>query len=217
MSLERLLNPAQEITLPDPGTPFAEVEPGCVFHFAYGANMNYSTLSKRGCKIQSRDAAVLADPAMKLLFQHRGGYSTVQRSHAPSLYPTFRSHVHGVLYKLTREEMDKLKRKEGGYALQDMEVVTYDGRRVMAKVFVSGPLARLPAEVKPTERYMRLLREGAADNYLDPLYQAWLSSIETVPSAGLPHEYYDTPAKYIAYAFLAVVALLISGFFAQHV
>jgi hypothetical protein len=35
--------------------------------------MNYSTLSKRGCKIQSRDAAVLADPAMKLLFQHRGG------------------------------------------------------------------------------------------------------------------------------------------------
>lgn len=52
------------------------------------------------------------------------GYSTVQRAEAASLFPTFRSHVHGVLYKLTRAEMDKLKRKEGGYALQDMEVGT---------------------------------------------------------------------------------------------
>jgi hypothetical protein len=78
-------------------------------------------------------------------------------------------------------------------------------------------MAQLPEEVKPTERYMRLLRAGAGDNYLDPLYQAWLSSVETVPSVGLGPEYYDTPAKYIAYSFLGVVGLLIAGFFAQHV
>jgi hypothetical protein len=62
---------------------------------------------------------------------------------------------------------------------------------------------------------MKQLREGAAQNYLDPLYQAWLSSIETVPSVGLPPEYYDTPAKYIAYSFLVIVALLVAGFFVQ--
>ena len=96
------------------------------------------------------------------------------------------------------------------------QVDTYDGRRVTAQAFISGPMSQLPEEVKPTERYMRLLRAGAGDNYLDPLYQAWLSSVDTVPSAGLGAEYYDTPAKYIAYSFLAVVGLLSAGFFAQH-
>jgi hypothetical protein len=32
---------------------------------------------------------------------------------------------------------------------------------------------------------------------------------------GLPPEYYDTPAKYIAYSFLVIVALLVAGFFVQ--
>jgi hypothetical protein len=52
------------------------------------------------------------------------------------------------------------------------QVQTYDGRVVSAQAFVSGPLATLPGEVAPTERYMKALREGAADNYLDPLHQA---------------------------------------------
>jgi hypothetical protein len=95
-------------------------------------------------------------------------------------------------------------------------VETYDGWRATAKTFVSGPLAQLSAEVVPTERYMKQLRDGAADNYLDPLYQAWLSSIETVPSVGLPSEYFDTKAKYIAYAFLAIVGLMVAGFFSQY-
>jgi hypothetical protein len=47
-----------------------------------------------------------------------------------------------------------------------------------------------------------------------PKPQAWLSSIETVSSAGLGHEYYATPSKHIAYGFMAVAALLVVGFFA---
>ena len=96
------------------------------------------------------------------------------------------------------------------------QVQTYDGRRTVAQAFVSGPLATLPAEVPPTEKYMRALREGAGANYLDPLHQAWLSSVDTVSSAGLGPEYIATPSKYIAYGFLAVAALLVVGFFAQH-
>jgi hypothetical protein len=45
--------------------------------------------------------------------------------------------------------------------------------------------------------------------------QAWLSSVETVSSAGLGAEYFATPSKYIAYGFLAVAALLVVGFVAQ--
>lgn len=93
------------------------------------------------------------------------------------------------------------------------QVETYDGWRATAKTFASDPLAQLHAEVVPTERYMKKLRDGAADNYLDPLYQAWLSSIETVPSAGLPNEYWDTPARFFAYAFLGIVTLALAGVF----
>jgi hypothetical protein len=62
---------------------------------------------------------------------------------------------------------------------------------------------------------MRALREGGADNFLDPLHQAWLSSVETVSSAGLGAEYFNTPGKHIAWGFLAVTALLVVGFFVQ--
>lgn len=79
--------------------------------------------------------------------------------------------------------------------------------------FVSSPMASLPVEVVPTEKYMALLREGAADNYLEPLYQAWLSSIGTVSSAGLPAEYFNTPAKYVSYGFLLLCAIAAGGFF----
>lgn len=48
---------------------------------------------------------------------------------------------------------------------------TYDGRLVTAFAFVSSPLFMLPKEVTPTEAYVAVLRDGARDNYLDPLYQ----------------------------------------------
>lgn len=37
-------------------------------------------------------------------------------------YPPFDAHVHGVLYKLKVEDLDKLSKKEGGYVLKDFEV-----------------------------------------------------------------------------------------------
>ena len=42
---------------------------------------------------------------------------------------------------------------------------------VLAWVYTSSRMAQLPAEVVPTEAYMMKLREGAADQYLDPTYQ----------------------------------------------
>lgn len=48
---------------------------------------------------------------------------------------------------------------------------TYDGKVHRAQAFVSATLAKLYNEVQPTEQYMRKLRDGAADNYLEPQYQ----------------------------------------------
>jgi hypothetical protein len=192
---------------------------GEVFYFSYGANLSLSTLKRRAVTPTSRSPAFVRDPAVRLVFKHRGGYSTLQQLDAQAAqqvrYRPYMQHVHGVVYALSTADLQALAKKEGGYQLVDIQVETYDGFTVTAKTFVSSPLALLPAEVAPTERYAKLLREGAAENYLDPLYQAWLSSIDTVPSAGLPHEYFNSPSKYVGYTFLAIVALLVVGFFVQ--
>lgn len=188
-----------------------------VYHFAYGANMNFYTLARRDVKALSRDPAKLVSDRYRLVFKHRGGYATVEEvgDNQHVKFSPFSTRVHGVLYKISKEDLKKLSSREGGYVLQQMQVETYDERVVTAWVFVSGRLSKLREEVAPTEKYMRKLRDGASDNYLDPLYQAWLSSIETVPSAGLPQEYFNTPSKYFAYGFLCIVATIVSGFFFQ--
>ncbi|GIL90615.1 hypothetical protein Vretifemale_18394 [Volvox reticuliferus] len=89
--------------------------------------------------------------------------------------PRFRPYdgrVHGVLYRVTREDFEKLAKREGGYVVQELQVQTYDDSQYNALVFVSNPLFKLPQEVIPTEKYLARVREGARDNYLDPAYQA---------------------------------------------
>lgn len=217
-SLRRLA--AEQPDLAFPRLPVRRLtnEPGHVWYFSYGANMSFSVLSRRGVVTKQRCPAAVVDPGLSLVFQHRGGYSTLAALPPGSAarYRPYLPQVHGVLYQVAQDDMAKLKKAEGGYDTMEVEVETYDGWRVNATTFVSSPLAQLQHEVTPTEKYMRVLRDGAADNYLDPLYQAWLSSIETVPSAGLGPEYYETPAKWMAYGFLGIVGLVVVGFFSQH-
>lgn len=192
---------------------------GETLYFAYGANLALSTLKRRGVTPISRSPAVVVDPGVCLVFKHRGGYgSLAQLASLPeqaAKFPPYTGQAHGVVYQLSNADLKALSKFEGGYQLTDIEVETYDGWRVHARTFVSGPLAQLQREVAPTEKYMKLLRDGAGENYMDPLWQAWLSSIDTVTSTGLPAQYFDTPSKYVAYAFLAIVALVVVGFFAQ--
>lgn len=49
------------------------VETEYCYHFAYGANMSFATLSKRDVRVASRDPATVKDPAIRMLFKHRGG------------------------------------------------------------------------------------------------------------------------------------------------
>lgn len=134
----------------------------------------------------------------------------------PPRFVPYDGHVHGVVYRVTKEDFAKLAKREGGYVVEEIEVQTYDGRRCRALAFVSNPLFKLPAEVTPTEGYLSRVREGAADNYLDPAYQAFLSGISTVPGTGLGSEYFNTPSKYMGYSFLLVCALITAAFFVQH-
>jgi len=194
-----------------------------VWMFAYGSNMEFSSVARREVKVASRDPALIRDPNVAIVFKHRGGHATLEAL-APGQKPRFPPlsvgatvpHVHGVLYKLRKSDLKRLQQHEQGYTLTEMEVETYDGRVARAHVFVSGPLARLQQEVVPPECYMRSLREGAAFNFLDPVHQAWLSSIDTVTSAGLGAEYYATPGRYVTYSLLTVVGAIVCAFLSQH-
>lgn len=190
---------------------------GLVHYFAFGANMHVSTLVRRDVRVLSRDPCKVCSPDVRLRFRHRGGYATLVNA-KPSEYQRFEPYtpnVHGVLFTISKEDLKKLKKRESGYELKEIEVETYDGMIVKAMAFTSHSLAMLPEELPPPEAYMRLLREGAADNFLDPTYQAWLSSVDTVTSAGLPNEYYNTPGKYVAYSFMLIAACVVSAFFLQ--
>lgn len=52
------------------------------------------------------------------------GYATLKRLQADQQpkYKPFLSHVHGVLYQVSREDMRKLQKREGGYVLSEVEV-----------------------------------------------------------------------------------------------
>lgn len=203
-----------------PGTP-------ALLYFAYGANMASATLRKRGVAPLAAQPAVLEDPSLCLSFGHRGGYATVgpqpalggsgggrgrdgpggggaaagTAGHRPQLW---RSPVHGVLYTLLPEDLQRLQRWEVGYRRSELAVLTYGGgaegaeRRRPAAVFQSSPLLRLRAPVAPTHRYLALLLAGAREHQLAGEHLAWLEALQGVavpPSALGGAAYSDTPAE----------------------
>ncbi len=55
-----------------------------MWHFSYGANMNYYTLAQRGVRVLSRDAAHIVDKNTRMVFTHRGGENLPQPASAGS-------------------------------------------------------------------------------------------------------------------------------------
>ncbi len=53
--------------------------------------------------------------------------STAEAVQRPQRFPPLREHVHGVLYKLSKDDLRRLSEKEGGYKLQEVEVGGYGG------------------------------------------------------------------------------------------
>merc|ERR1712168_459064 len=86
--------------------------------------------------------------------------------------------MHGVVHRITNEELVKLDKIEFLYVREKVEVFVYDGDRlnvketVLAFVYVFRPdmVAKDPNEYPPTERYMDILKEGAKHFGIDKDY-----------------------------------------------
>eukprot|EP00899_Mesostigma_viride_P011843 jgi/Mesvir1/2065/Mv02320-RA.2 len=137
---------AKSRNLPEPG-------PDELWYFAFGANMNKSVLKRRGINPKIMVPATM--PSKRLVFHHRGGYSSLIDLNPPNGSPNRDpgGHdggspadkensqpsvpaAHGVLELLTRAEWDALREVEMGYLVrQDGQCVTYDKQAVQASWF----------------------------------------------------------------------------------
>jgi len=99
----------------------------------------------------------------KLVFDHPGipllepSFANVQQSHG--------NKVHGVLYHLTKSDMDLLKKLEGGaYKNLELDVVGKISGHTTAHVFWT-PNTGI-THLRPSRRYMNILIQGAREHKL---------------------------------------------------
>ena len=175
-------------------------------YFAYGANLSPSVLRRRGLAAAPEAGVPAVCPGRRLCFDHRCGYGNLVEGAAGG------GGAHGVVYRLSAEDWERLEAAEDGYLLESVDLQTYDGGALLARAFVSEPALRVitadPDALRPTERYLALLREGADYHQLSPSYRCWLAGLRGLP-AGVPPAYHDTPrARTVRAAGLAALATL---------
>ncbi len=166
------------------GAASSAASAGEIWNFAYGSNMHPARrVSRAG--LQPREVVPAILRGWRLCFNIPG---------VPLLEPAMASItrapercVHGVLLRLSAAEFRRLERSEGGtefYGRVDVEVETYDGRRITARVFKTAA-GRETRETPPSCRYLELLRTGARASGLDPQYCAELDALPHAPDSAL--------------------------------
>ena len=111
---------------------------------------------------------------------------------------------------MTRREADHLMKTEGGggykdipgYQAVEVEVETYTGLKV--KAFTLS-MARIVEGLRPSARYLRLIRNGARFHNLHPDYVDWLDNLRPNQSGVLAKAY----LLFIAVVLSPVVVLLL--------
>jgi hypothetical protein len=142
-----------------------------VRYFAYGANMNRDVfVRRRRFHPLSTERATLS--GYELLFAARG--MTFVEPVFAALRAAPDGCVHGVLYRLRRDNADRLHRLEDGYERLAVDVRGVESGVVGAYTY---NIPQLTHGLVPSRRYLGLLCDGARD-------------------AGLPNEYVATLARH---------------------
>ncbi len=181
---------------------------GQVLYVAYGANMSSRKLLERGVTPLEPGRPVTI-PGRTISFSHRGGFATLLDPDEDSkalLRPRpsrdrrqlLEIECHGVMYSLAERDMRLLAGAETGYRRSRVEIETYEGRLLEAEAFVSQPSLVLKTAVPPTERYLSLMRRGAAEHGLSCEYQSWLDMVLPWDGASDSELRFDTPSALYA-------------------
>jgi len=92
--------------------------------------------------------------------------------------------LHGVIHKISVQEMDMIRKTEGGggydefgYREKHVEVITYDGTKLNAVTLIANSHLSMPGH-QASPRYLNILREGARLHGVADFYCQYLDSLE---------------------------------------
>jgi len=129
-----------------------------LYYFAYGSNLSKKQMQGRCPGAKALFTATL--PNYKLAFV---GWSRERRSAVATIRPFRGERVNGGVYELTEADARALDRFEGVPASYTRITVTvFDDSHRMIEAF-TYIRAGQEAEGKPSEEYLRLIREGYLD------------------------------------------------------
>jgi gamma-glutamylcyclotransferase len=134
------------------------------YYFAYGSNMSTERLKDRigDCKVIS--GAILSNH--DLLFNK---YSNSDGTGKANISYSKEKSVHGVVYKLAKEQLDRLDLFEGAklspphYTRENMEVQLYDGSKVEVITYVAHQNFTREGLV-PSQEYLDWILNGLKEN-----------------------------------------------------
>ena len=161
-----------------------------VRYFAFGSNMASSVMVGR------RGMRPLEPPSAALVRGHELGFTLPG---VPLVEPAFASlerssdaeaACHGVLYTLSLGDWARLCASEGvptgAYRIVTVPAERYDDGAVVSAYSLTAGLLRSPVSLSPSERYLKLLQQGALEVGLRDEYQQMLREIETSPFSRRP-------------------------------
>eukprot|EP00753_Platysulcus_tardus_P008123 PLAT15644.1.p1 GENE.PLAT15644.1~~PLAT15644.1.p1 ORF type:complete len:267 (+),score=92.48 PLAT15644.1:33-803(+) len=155
---------------PKDDQPLLETEEGKVRVLAYGANMLYRTMDRRGVTVLDSAPVVLQEYC--LVFDTTFGWHTTGDRVFGNLkhLPGTQTCVHGVALLMSEADFHKLSGFEKEYKVLDVIGHTYDGKRVAMKAY-EAPHGE---QQFPSFRYASILFQGALRNkvcssYIDML------------------------------------------------
>lgn len=180
----------KEQPLFSPSTPTLESQPlldhGPINYLAYGSNLcKTSFLTRRG--IHPLASTPVLAPSLALAFTLAG---------VPYLEPRFAnvrpalpndSPLIGVVYSVTSADFATILATEGGgaaYQVVPVDCVEINGAGLVAAFTLMAREGR-DEWGRPSERYLKLLRDGAEEHKLPGEYQEWLAGLRAYERVGL--------------------------------
>lgn len=148
---------------------------GSVVYFAYGANLHPGWLRRRVQSAVVIGAAAL--PGHRIEFRKRGRDGSAKSDACSTGIASDR--LHGALYRLSADDLQRLGAAEAGYHLDEITVESTEG--VLAALTWRADPAQLVAGLPPWNWYLALLRAGAAIHGLPVSHRRWLETVVSAP------------------------------------
>ena len=154
--------------------PFLSTKQQQVPYFAYGS----STCSRRfrerlgWADLDETKFREATSPQTSVLSGHRLVFNKMM-SDGPShgglanIVPDQNSTVEGVLYQLSKDQIEFLDKTEVGYVRKQVTTTTADGKNFEAQAYVAESTRE---ELKPEEEYLKLILEGAREHQFSEGY-----------------------------------------------